>query len=167
MRRSPVWLPPSQAPRSPLAACHHAPHGSRVFGPSAAAARLEGSKSFMKDLCAKYNIPTGQHAAFTDAAEAKAYITEQVRRACQGPLCTQMALLENRRWPRSVFKQLDFVRCAVVLAHQTAGGCAGRADCSEGQWLGSREGRGGGHHGAGSLRRCGRYAARQGIRRGR
>ena len=49
-----------------------------VFGPSAAAAQLEGSKKFMKDLCAKYNIPTGRHAAFTDAARAKAYITEQV-----------------------------------------------------------------------------------------
>lgn len=57
---------------------HPALLACRVFGPSAAAAQLEGSKSFMKDLCAKYNIPTGQHAAFTDAAEAKAYITEQV-----------------------------------------------------------------------------------------
>ena len=32
--------------------------GIRVFGPSAAAARLEGSKGFMKDLCARYAIPT-------------------------------------------------------------------------------------------------------------
>ena len=51
----------------------------RVFGPSAAAARLEGSKSFMKDLCAKYGIPSGAHAAFTDADKAKSYIQAQVR----------------------------------------------------------------------------------------
>ena len=50
----------------------------RVFGPSAAAAQLEGSKSFMKDLCAKYGIPTGAHASFTDAELAKSYIQSQV-----------------------------------------------------------------------------------------
>ena len=45
-----------------------------VFGPSKSAARLEGSKSFMKDLCAKYGIPTAEYAKFTDAAAAKEYI---------------------------------------------------------------------------------------------
>ena len=35
--------------------CAHA--GIRVFGPSAAAARLEGSKGFTKDLCARYRHP--------------------------------------------------------------------------------------------------------------
>lgn len=48
--------------------------GVPVFGPSKSAARLEGSKAFMKDLCAKYNIPTAEYAKFTDAAKAKAYI---------------------------------------------------------------------------------------------
>jgi len=45
-----------------------------VFGPSKSAARLEGSKSFMKDLCAKYNIPTAEYAKFTNVEAAKAYI---------------------------------------------------------------------------------------------
>jgi len=45
-----------------------------VFGPSKSAARLEGSKAFMKDLCAKYKIPTAEYAKFTDAEKAKAYI---------------------------------------------------------------------------------------------
>ena len=49
------------------------------FGPSASAARLEGSKTFMKDLCAKYAIPTAAYAAFTDPLKAKAYITQQGR----------------------------------------------------------------------------------------
>lgn len=51
--------------------------GVRCFGPTAAAAQLEGSKSFTKELCAKYDIPTGAYRRFTDAGEAKAYILEQ------------------------------------------------------------------------------------------
>ncbi|MGN6550033.1 MAG: phosphoribosylamine--glycine ligase [Pararhizobium sp.] len=48
--------------------------GIAVFGPSAAAARLEGSKGFTKDLCARTGIPTGAYGRFTDAAAAKAYV---------------------------------------------------------------------------------------------
>jgi phosphoribosylamine---glycine ligase len=51
--------------------------GIAAFGPSAAAAALEGSKGFMKDLCARENIPTGWYRRFRDAAQAKAYIAEQ------------------------------------------------------------------------------------------
>jgi len=46
----------------------------KVFGPSAAAARIEGSKVFAKELMKKYNIPTGEYATFDDAASAKAYV---------------------------------------------------------------------------------------------
>ncbi|MBZ9869710.1 phosphoribosylamine--glycine ligase [Mesorhizobium sp. BR1-1-9] len=48
--------------------------GIRVFGPSRAAARLEGSKGFTKDLCARYNIPTAAYGRFADLASAKAYV---------------------------------------------------------------------------------------------
>ena len=51
--------------------------GIKAFGPSAAAAQLEGSKGFMKDLCAKYDIPTATYGRFSDAEAAKAYIREQ------------------------------------------------------------------------------------------
>ncbi|MCH8147097.1 MAG: phosphoribosylamine--glycine ligase [Planctomycetes bacterium] len=51
--------------------------GVATFGPSAAAARLEGSKGFANDLCAKYGIPTAAYARFTDAQAAKAYIAAQ------------------------------------------------------------------------------------------
>jgi len=47
-----------------------------VFGPSAKAAQLEGSKGFTKDLCRKYNIPTASYGRFTDAASAKVYINK-------------------------------------------------------------------------------------------
>ncbi|MGF1608940.1 MAG: phosphoribosylamine--glycine ligase [Kiloniellales bacterium] len=48
--------------------------GIRAFGPTAAAAALEGSKGFMKDICAKYGIPTAAYRRFSDPAEAKAYL---------------------------------------------------------------------------------------------
>ncbi len=48
----------------------------KAFGPSSAAAALEGSKGFVKDLCAKYNIPTGEFGRFMDPASAKSFIRE-------------------------------------------------------------------------------------------
>jgi phosphoribosylamine--glycine ligase len=50
--------------------------GIRVFGSSAKAAQLEGSKGFTKDLCRKYGIPTAAYARFTSAEEAADYIRE-------------------------------------------------------------------------------------------
>ncbi len=47
-------------------------NGVLVFGPDAAAAQLEGSKGFTKDLCARENIPTAAYARFTDADAARA-----------------------------------------------------------------------------------------------
>ncbi|MBI5399793.1 phosphoribosylamine--glycine ligase [Candidatus Saganbacteria bacterium] len=46
----------------------------RIFGPSAAAARIEGSKVFAKQFMAKYGIPTAQSGIFADKKKAKAYI---------------------------------------------------------------------------------------------
>ena len=51
--------------------------GIAVFGPSAAAAQLEGSKGFTKDVCAKYSIPTGAYQRFTSADPARAYVRAQ------------------------------------------------------------------------------------------
>jgi phosphoribosylamine--glycine ligase len=48
--------------------------GLRCFGPSRAAARLEGSKSFTKDFLARHYIPTAAYGCFTDIEEARAYI---------------------------------------------------------------------------------------------
>jgi phosphoribosylamine---glycine ligase len=50
--------------------------GVRVFGPSAAAARLEGSKGFTKDLCAARGIPTAPFRRFAAPEPAKTYIRE-------------------------------------------------------------------------------------------
>lgn len=48
--------------------------GILVFGPSAAAARLEASKSFTKEICAAVNAPTSAYGHFSDAATARAYV---------------------------------------------------------------------------------------------
>jgi phosphoribosylamine--glycine ligase len=48
--------------------------GIRVFGPSKAAAQLEGSKGFTKDLCARYGIPTAAYGRFDNAGDARAYV---------------------------------------------------------------------------------------------
>src|SRR6185312_8894094 len=48
--------------------------GIRAFGPTAAAAALEGSKGFTKDLCAKYGIPTAAYGRFRDAGKAKEFV---------------------------------------------------------------------------------------------
>jgi phosphoribosylamine--glycine ligase len=48
--------------------------GIAAFGPTRAAAALEGSKGFMKDLCAREGIPTAAYRRFSDAASANAYI---------------------------------------------------------------------------------------------
>lgn len=48
--------------------------GLRAFGPTQAAAELEGSKAFAKGLMKKYGIPTAGFEVFKDASSAKAYI---------------------------------------------------------------------------------------------
>jgi phosphoribosylamine---glycine ligase len=51
--------------------------GIKALGPSAAGAQLEGSKGFVKDLCAASNIPTAAYGRFTSAADAKAFAERQ------------------------------------------------------------------------------------------
>jgi len=50
--------------------------GLRVFGPTAAAAQLEGSKSFTKDFLARHRIPTAHYAVFTELQPALEYVHE-------------------------------------------------------------------------------------------
>ena len=48
--------------------------GIKTFGPSQAAAQLEGSKTFSKDFFVKYGIPTASYASFNDFEEAHTYL---------------------------------------------------------------------------------------------
>ncbi|MFN4283013.1 MAG: phosphoribosylamine--glycine ligase [Alphaproteobacteria bacterium] len=51
--------------------------GIAAFGPNQAAAALEGSKGFTKDMCAKYAIPTAAYGRFTDVESALAFLKTQ------------------------------------------------------------------------------------------
>ena len=51
--------------------------GLPIFGPTKAAAQLEGSKAFTKDFLARHDIPTGSYANFTEIEPALAYVREQ------------------------------------------------------------------------------------------
>ncbi|HQE36088.1 MAG TPA: phosphoribosylamine--glycine ligase [Limnochordia bacterium] len=51
--------------------------GLKVFGPSRAAAEIEGSKAFAKGLMEKCGIPTAEYAVFTDYDKARAYLQEK------------------------------------------------------------------------------------------
>jgi phosphoribosylamine---glycine ligase len=51
--------------------------GIQAFGPSRAAAQLEGSKAFTKELCAEFGIPTAAFARFTEEPAARAYVRER------------------------------------------------------------------------------------------
>lgn len=50
--------------------------GLLIFAPTKAAARIEGSKQFAKELMEKYNIPTAKYRTFEDYDDAKAYLDE-------------------------------------------------------------------------------------------
>lgn len=67
-------------PEDPLAAGvvdRFVAEGLRCFGPSAAAAQLEGSKAFAKDFMARHGIPTAAYGNFTDVTEALGFLREQ------------------------------------------------------------------------------------------
>jgi phosphoribosylamine--glycine ligase len=51
--------------------------GLRIFGPTAAAAQLEGSKAFAKEFLRRHRIPTAAYAVFTELAPALAYVRER------------------------------------------------------------------------------------------
>lgn len=50
--------------------------GIKVFGPSKAAAEIEGSKAFAKNLMKKYGIPTARYEIFADASRARSYVRQ-------------------------------------------------------------------------------------------
>ena len=51
--------------------------GLRIFGPTAAAAQLEGSKAYAKDFLARHGIPTAFYSVFTEIGPALAYVREK------------------------------------------------------------------------------------------
>jgi phosphoribosylamine--glycine ligase len=67
--------------------------GLACFGPTKAAAALEGSKAFTKDFLARHRIPTAGYASFTNIDEAAAYIA-----ARGAPIVVKADGLARRLW---------------------------------------------------------------------
>ena len=74
--------------------------GIKAFGPSGKAAALEGSKAFMKDLCAKYGIPTAAYGRFTDAARPRPSSANAARRSWSRPMGWRPARASSSRHGR-------------------------------------------------------------------
>ena len=91
--------------------------GMEVFGPSASAARLEGSKGFTKDLCSLHDIPTARYRRFNDADDAKAYVE-----AGGAPIVVKADGLAAGK--------------GVTVAETRAEACAAIDDCFEGNFAG-------------------------------
>ncbi len=92
--------------------------GLRCFGPTRAAAQLEGSKAYAKDFLARHNIPTAAYGKFTDVAAAEAYIEE-----VGAPIVVKADGLAAGK--------------GVVLAHTAAEACAAVRDMLAGQVFGA------------------------------
>ena len=60
--------------------------GLRIFGPTAAAAQLEGSKAYAKDFLARHGIPTAFYSVFTEVEDALAYVRKQSEKSGGAPI---------------------------------------------------------------------------------
>jgi len=69
-----------------------------IFGPSKSAARLESSKTFTKDFCYKYNIPTAEYASFDDAWKAISYIKSKYTKKEDYPVVIKADGLAAGKW---------------------------------------------------------------------
>ncbi len=106
--------------------------GLRIFGPSAQAAKLEGSKIFSKNLMQKYNIPTAKFRSFSSADDAVRYAEGQ------GPVVVKadglaagkgVILCENANEARAAIQ--------VIMKDRTFGDAGGRIVIEE--WLRGKE----------------------------
>ena len=93
--------------------------GVKAFGPSRAAARLEGSKGFTKDFCSEFGIPTAAYARFSDAPAALDYLCRQ-----RAPIVVKVDGLAAGKGV-TVAATRDEARAAVEAAFGGAFGAAG------------------------------------------
>lgn len=93
--------------------------GTAAFGPSQAAAQLEGSKAFTKALCDEMNIPTASYAHFSDEASALAYLD-----AHSAPIVVKADGLAAGKGV-TVAQTRDEARAAVTACFEGSFGAAG------------------------------------------
>ncbi|MGQ0664901.1 MAG: phosphoribosylamine--glycine ligase [Pseudomonadota bacterium] len=99
--------------------------GIAAFGPSAAAARLEGSKGFMKDLARRCGVPTAAYARFREPAAARDFIRGQARARPGAPIVVKadgLAAGKGVSVARSEAEALGAVEAAMVEGRFGAAG---------------------------------------------
>jgi len=107
--------------------------GIPAFGPSAAAARLEGSKGFMKDVLAWAGVPTAGFAVFSDAEAAKAHVKE-----CGTPLVVKADGLAAGKGVLMCETEAEALAAVDAMLSDRAFGDAGRSIVIE-DWLRGEE----------------------------
>jgi phosphoribosylamine---glycine ligase len=106
--------------------------GLKVFGPSAAAAELEGSKVFAKRLFQKYNVPSAGFQVFHDFTEASAFLKK-----ISGPIVLKADGLAAGKGVFVCKDQTEAMRALVTIIQEKAFGDAGNRvvieECLEGE----------------------------------
>lgn len=123
-------------PEAPLAAGiadRFADAGLRVFGPTAAAARIESSKSFAKDVMASAGVPTPRARAFSDMADALAYL-----RTAEPPFVVKADGLAAGRGVVMCPTRADAETALADMLENRAFGSAGDTILVE-EWISGRE----------------------------
>jgi phosphoribosylamine--glycine ligase len=95
--------------------------GLRCFGPSAAAAQLEGSKAFTKDFLARNNIPTGSYGNFTELQPALDYLRE-----CGAPIVVKA---DGLAAGKGVIVAETLAQAEAAVTDMLSGNAFGEAGC--------------------------------------
>jgi phosphoribosylamine--glycine ligase len=101
--------------------------GIKAFGPSQAAAQLEGSKSFTKAICAQANVPTAAWRHFSDATAAADYVSQ-----CGAPIVVKADGLAAGKGV-TVAASVDEARAAVAACFATPGATVVIEECLTGE----------------------------------
>ncbi len=97
-------------------------HGLRIFGPTAAGARLEGSKAYTKDFLQRYGIPTAGYANFTDLDAALAHAE-----TCTLPTVVKADGLAAGKGVIIAHTRDEAIAAVNLVMHDRAFGAAGNA----------------------------------------
>jgi len=98
--------------------------GLRIFGPTAAAAQLEGSKAFAKDFLARHGIPTAHYAVHTDVDAALAYVRGKVAHAADQRIVIKA---DGLAAGKGVIVAMTLAEAEVAITDMLAGNAFGAA----------------------------------------
>ena len=98
--------------------------GLRIFGPTAAAARLEGSKAFAKDFLARHGIPTAHYAVHTEVDAALDYVRDHAAKSGGAPIVIKA---DGLAAGKGVIVALTLAEAEIAITDMLAGNAFGTA----------------------------------------